>query len=166
MSVHIIPVESAGQVEKVVVLAEQIWQQHFTPIIGQDQVAYMLKHFQSAEAINNQIADGAVYFVAEIEREWVGYMGLIPNSLQRSVMVSKLYVKDVCRGKGVGKALLSHAEAFGLKSEQPTLWLTVNRLNIETIDWYKRQGFVVTDEVKKDIGNGFFMDDFIMEKSL
>ena len=47
-----------------------------------------------------------------------------------------------------------------------SLWLTVNRYNTHTISWYKYHGFEIIDEVKKDIGEGFFMDDYIIEKSI
>ncbi len=182
MDTRILAVESTEQIETVAHLAKQIWEQHFTPIIGANQVAYMLKNFQSSRAIQEQINQGAVYFAAKYAAEgtaesatesvsepagkWIGYMGLIPSAEQNKVMLSKLYVKDSARGKGAGKALLNHAERYTADAGMTALWLTVNRFNDTTINWYKRQGFVVVDEQKKDIGNGFFMDDFIMQKEL
>jgi hypothetical protein len=47
-----------------------------------------------------------------------------------------------------------------------TIWLTVNRFNHGPVEWYSRNGFETVDEVKKDIGGGFFMDDYIMEKKI
>lgn len=62
--------------------------------------------------------------------------------------------------------MLDFIEARCKTSGFVTLWLTVNRFNNGPIEWYKRHGFVIVDEVKKDIGQGFFMDDFILEKRI
>lgn len=142
-------------------LAERVWRQHFTPIIGVEQVEYMLDKFQSAEAMRQQIEQGVDYFVLQNEQP-IGYMALIAQD--DKVMLSKLYLDSDYRGQGSGLLLLQYAENYCLDKGCQTLWLTVNRDNHDTIEWYLRQGFVIVDEVKKDIGNGFFMDDFIMQK--
>jgi ribosomal protein S18 acetylase RimI-like enzyme len=45
------------------------------------------------------------------------------------------------------------------------LWLTVNKGN-PAVHAYERLGFRVAAAIVMDIGNGFFMDDFRMEKVL
>lgn len=148
---------------QVALLAEKIWQHHFTPIIGAEQVAYMLGKFQSEAAMRQQINDGVDYFVLQNEQP-IGYMALIAQD--NKVMLSKLYLDPDYRAQGFGLQLLRYAENFCLDKGWQTLWLTVNRDNHATIEWYLRQGFVVIDEVKKDIGEGFLMDDFIMQKTV
>ena len=44
--------------------------------------------------------------------------------------------------------------------------LNVNKNNSKAIRAYERNNFVNIESVKIDIGNGFFMDDFVMEKTL
>ena len=44
-------------------LAAVIWEEHYTPIIGADQVRYMLDKFQSAAAMLGQIGGGYEYFI-------------------------------------------------------------------------------------------------------
>ena len=46
------------------------------------------------------------------------------------------------------------------------LRLNVNKHNEKAIKAYLRNGFVTVESVKNDIGNGFFMDDFVMQKTL
>lgn len=166
MNLQIFTVQSSEQIKQVALLAKQIWQQHFTPIIGEAQVCYMLNKFQSTDAIKQQINEGVVYFAAQKNNELIGYMALIPDQAQAKVMLSKLYVSETYRGKGVGKRLLNQAEDFSKQLKSNQLWLTVNRYNNQTINWYQRQGFVIMDEQKKAIGDGFIMDDFIMQKSV
>lgn len=78
-------------------------------------------------------------------------------------MISKIYVDSATRGSGVGKALFDYTKATAQKLNLDTIWLTVNIDNTDSINWYLKQGFVKIDEVKADIGNGYFMDDYILE---
>jgi len=147
-------------------LAEVIWRDHFTPIIGAAQVAYMLDKFQSAQAISAQLAAGTEYYTASVDGIAVGYTALVPDAANGRLMISKLYVRRDRRGGGLGSGLLRFIESEGEKRALSILWLTVNRFNDGPIQWYLRKGFHKVDEVKKDIGGGFYMDDFIMEKPL
>ncbi len=166
MAVEIANVSTNRDIDCVASLARVVWTEHFTPIIGGLQVEYMLAKYQSPKAIESQIADGAEYYLATIDNQAVGYVGLIPDWAGNKMMLSKLYLKAAMRGKGVGKKLLDFVEGRCVSANVTTVWLTVNRFNEGTVSWYKRRGFVVIDEVKKDIGEGYFMDDYIMEKSL
>jgi len=65
---------------KIEDLAKEIWEEHYTPIIGPNQVAYMLDKFQSAVAIKNQINDGYQYFQVYIDDISVGYFSFIKGS--------------------------------------------------------------------------------------
>ena len=82
------------------------------------------------------------------------------------MMISKIYTVQSARGNGIGKKMLDFIEAKCASSNIRTLWLTVNKQNQHPISWYKHRGFKVVDSVKTDIGGGFFMDDYIMEKSV
>ena len=147
-------------------LADEIWHEHFVSIIGEPQVDYMLEKFQSPSAIAAQLESGYEYYIASADGQSAGYTGLIPDPANRRMMISKLYVRLDARGTGLGSGLLEFAGEECRKRGIDTIWLTVNRFNHQPVDWYRRKGFSVVDEVKKDIGAGFFMDDFIMEKKL
>ncbi len=166
MSVSIRKVNGNEDVTTVAALADEIWRQHFTPIIGAAQVDYMLENVQSVPAIASQIDDGASYYIAEVDGKPAGYLCLIPDERSRKVMISKIYIKQQARQTGIGSHLLSFVEQICAQRDFRSIWLTVNRFNDASIEWYRRKGFAVTDQVKKDIGGGFFMDDFIMTKPL
>lgn len=159
----IAPVTDSETIAEVAALAREIWNQHFVGMIGQAQVDYMLDRFQSPAAIGAQLASGAEYHLARIDGEPCGYLGLIPNKPAGKLMLSKIYVKQSARGTGLGTALLDFTRQRARESGAESVWLTVNRGNLETIAWYKRKGFAVVDEKKMDIGSGFYMDDYIME---
>ena len=44
------------------------------------------------------------------------------------------------------------------------IWLTVNKYNTAAIKAYKKMGFINIAAITQDIGNGFIMDDYKMEK--
>ncbi len=157
---------ASNSIQKVVDLANEIWVQHYEPIIGVNQVKYMLNKFQSYDAIIEQIADGQLYYLAEFNQVAAGYISLIPDVSEGKMMISKIYVKLSVRGNSIGKKMLKFVEHECCKHKLNTLWLTVNRNNHDSISWYKSQGFEVACEVKKDIGNGYVMDDYVMEKQL
>ena len=126
----------------------------------------MLEKFQSAEAITSQIESGWEYYIAKLEGADAGYTGLVPDADRQKMMLSKLYVQKTFRGLGVGQRIIEFIEAKCRAYSITSLWLTVNRFNNGPIEWYKHHGFRITDEVKKDIGGGFVMDDYIMEKTI
>lgn len=162
----IISVNESIFIEKTAQLADEIWHQHFSPIIGKDQVNFMLAKFQSESAISEQIESGWLYFLLKQRDEFVGYVGLVPDADNKQLMLSKLYVKQSVRRQGLGKYLLDFVEEKCRSEGYDLLWLTVNRRNHGPIDFYKKLGFTIVDGKIKDIGGGFVMDDYIMQKRL
>ena len=59
----IVQVKTKEQIAGVEALAFEIWHEHYIPIIGVKQVEYMLKKFQSQEAISEQIEEGCSYYL-------------------------------------------------------------------------------------------------------
>ena len=156
-------VTGQGDIQTVAELADEIWKEYFVDIIGQSQVDYMLSHFQSIPAITEQIESGQEYYLLNIDDRPAGYLSLLPDISGGKMMISKLYLKKKFRGSGAGRYLLDFVVQQCKKRGQGSLWLTVNRYNHQAIDWYLGRGFTVMAEKKKDIGAGYFMDDFIME---
>ena len=153
-------------IQAVAELANEIWNEYFVDIIGQAQVDYMLDHYQSVSAITAQLESGQEYYLLKLDNKLVAYVSLITDSPRDKVMISKLYVKQTIRGEGVGIFLLDFVKGQCKRKGIHSIWLTVNRNNQSTIDWYLRRGFKVTAETSKDIGQGYFMDDFIMGMAL
>ena len=184
-------------------LAGEIWREHYTPIIGAEQVEYMLAKFQSPEQICKDIKENKyIYFTAKCEkdydnpsfktlvtqvnagepfeisdyfsrtnsREIIGYAAVVPK--EEYLLLSKIYVKTHHRGRGVARAFLDEAIAlcrweYNLKGHYfNKIRLTVNKNNTSAIKAYKKMGFETVDSVKTDIGEGFFMDDYVMELTL
>lgn len=155
------PVLSEEEILSLESLAKEIWNQHFVPIIGQEQVDYMLEKFQSSEAIKRQISEGMHYFMVQADGENAGYCAYKIDG--NRVFLSKLYVKLEYRGNGLGKLMLENIRQFASENDLKAVYLTVNKHNDDTISIYHHLGFQVIDSVVSDIGGGFVMDDFIMQ---
>ncbi len=155
---------SEEDIEEVVRLAREIWQEHYLPIIGQAQVDYMLEKFQSRDAITRQIVQKYEYYLVLDKGQSTGYVGLVPNPGESKLLLSKIYIRKELRGQGIGKEALDFVENICRQRDITTIWLTVNKNNASSIAWYQRMGFTSVGPTVQDIGKGFVMDDFIMEK--
>lgn len=152
------------QITELVRLAAEIWHEYYTPIIGRAQVEYMLEKFQSHAAITRQIADGYQYYVVRDAGVPVGYFSVLSDPTADGLMLSKLYVKRSLRSRGIGRKMLEYAEQLARQHQIPVIWLTVNKQNHDSIAWYNHMGFANVGSVVQDIGGGFVMDDYRMEK--
>jgi len=79
-----------------------------------------------------------------------------------AAFLSKIYLLKAFRGDHLSKPLFQLAVDYAKNNGKNKLRLTVNRNNQASIDIYKAKGFTVESECKADIGDGFFMDDFVM----
>ncbi|MCW5516035.1 GNAT family N-acetyltransferase [Muriicola sp. Z0-33] len=145
-------------------LAETIWTEHYTPIIGAKQVAYMLNKFQSVSAIQNQVEKGISYYLISFQDTYVGYFSF--SIEENHLFLSKLYVLKSARGNKIGKAALSFIEEQAEALELNKIKLTVNKYNTNAIKAYEKIGFINIEAIVQDIGNGFVMDDYVLEKNL
>ncbi len=164
----IIEVTDDNLASAVVSLAGSIWIEHYTPIIGKAQVLYMLDRFQSLEAISKQIKlDNYKYYLIKKGNDgFIGYLSLIPKPEQKELFLSKFYVISKERSKGYGKTAMQFIEDFAKKNNLNKITLTVNKNNMDSIRAYEKMGFRNIGALFTDIGDGFFLDDYKMEKIL
>ncbi|MFV0382231.1 MAG: GNAT family N-acetyltransferase [Breznakia sp.] len=146
-------------------LAKTIWQEHFTPIIGENQVRYMLELYLSETAIREQVnQEGYVYYGLYEKNNLIGFMAVVYGVSQ--CFLSKLYLLKNKRGKGYARFALCYLENETKQRGLWQIWLTCNKYNSNSIQAYKHMGFVIFDSVVNDIGEGYVMDDYYMRKEL
>lgn len=157
-------VSAENQIEIIADLACEIWNEHFTPIIGKAQVDYMLEKFQSKKAITEQIENGFLYFLIKNNNDYIGYLGVLPKEGQ--LFLSKLYIISAERGRGYGRKAIEFIEKLAIDKGLSKISLTVNKNNSATINTYIKLGFENCDCIVQDIGKNFVMDDYKMEKDV
>ena len=159
------PVKVASDIERVELLAQQILHEHYTPIIGERQVEYMLATFHSKSAITAEIVEqNYIYYLMLDGDRGLGYFAVQPA--ESTLFLSKLYVLGSERGTGVGRVAMNAIIEIAEERHLSRISLTVNKDNEGSIAAYKRFGFVKTGEVVADIGSGYVMDDYKMELTL
>ncbi|MEG1613195.1 MAG: GNAT family N-acetyltransferase [Clostridia bacterium] len=164
MMLNVSKVIEKNDIETVVLLATEIWNEHYINIISKQQIDYMLNKYQSYFAIKNAINSGYLYFIIVCNETPIGYFALRQDNL--SMYLDKLYVLKEYRGQGISKFAIEYAENITLINEKKCIHLTVNKNNRGSILAYKSLGFNVESSVNTDIGGGFIMDDYQMYKFL
>lgn len=159
-----IPVLTKEHRKIVESLAREIWTEHYTPIIGREQVEYMLDKFQSSEAITAQIKQGTLYFLVRAGDAFIGYLAV--EAKGDELFLSKIYVASGQRGRGYGKKAVQFAEILARGKGLKKIFLTVNKNNVKSIRAYEKMGFKNVESLVQDIGGGFVMDDYKMEKNV
>ncbi len=186
MSVIFHPVATKTEVEQLAALAHEIWNEYWPALIGQEQTDYMVENFQSLHAIEKGMAEQGYryWFVVDTDVNAdgapeqhlinlgegpvriMGYTGGYTEAETNRFFISKIYLLEEARGHGYCSKTIAHyeqlCEAEGLKA----MYLTVNKHNELGIRAYLGKGFGTIDAVESDIGNGFIMDDYIMQKTL
>jgi ribosomal protein S18 acetylase RimI-like enzyme len=153
--------------EAVATLARTIWLAHYTTIITTDQIEYMLAgRFTPANLRRYLGAHDRWMDVLLAQGAHIGYCSYALTSTAAEMKLEQLYLLPQFHGQGLGKLMLEHVERQSLQRRCRMLVLQVNKRNDKAIAVYRRAGFTVREEVVVDIGGGFVMDDYIMEKTL
>lgn len=164
-AVQLAPVTTAAQVADVARMAHEVWNEYYVSLIGQAQVDYMVAKFQSAAAMQAQIDSGYEYFHIQQSGENVGYAAVRHDTADARVFISKLYLLAAHRKSGAGRQALALIERMARERGATHLWLTVNKGNA-SVQAYERLGFKIVEALVMDIGGGYVMDDYKMEKAV
>ncbi|TCM96409.1 ribosomal protein S18 acetylase RimI-like enzyme [Paenibacillus sp. BK033] len=166
MKIDIRKVHTAEQIAEVARLAEQIWREHYVSIITIEQIDYMIEKFQSVSAITGQIENQGYEYCLLQQQDGTaaGYLSIRADN--GKLFLSKFYVSKEHRGQGYASQAMQFIEQLCIERGLSHIWLTVNRDNASSIAVYEKKGFISVREQVADIGNGYVMDDFIMEKKL
>ncbi|PTT00477.1 N-acetyltransferase [Pedobacter sp. HMWF019] len=147
-------------------IAAATWGPTYVPIIGQEQVNYMLEKMYNDGVLLEQMMQGHLFLIAEIGKKDMAFAGYsITDHDNKVYKLHKLYVLPEAHGKGVGKFLINEIVNAIREAGGKKLQLNVNREN-KAKDFYERAGFQIKETVDLDIGNGFFMNDYVMEMDI
>lgn len=143
-------------------LASKIWAPTYREILSSEQLEYMFEMMYSSEALQRQMEEGQHFLICyddEVPLAFASFQSMGGDK----VKIHKLYVLPEAQGKGLGRVLLNevatHAKAAGI----PKITLNVNRYN-KAFEFYIKEGFYKAGEEDINIGNGYLMEDYIMEK--
>jgi ribosomal protein S18 acetylase RimI-like enzyme len=159
---------SQEQLPIVQKIAHQTWPVTFSNILTPDQIQFMLNWMYDLQALEKQVKDkGHVFLLAKEEEVFLGFAAYeVHCQAQAKTKIHKIYILPGTQGKGIGKKLISHIKEIAFMHGDKFLYLNVNRFNENAISFYKHIGFYEAYREVIDIGNGFIMDDIVMEMVL
>ena len=145
-------------------VSERTWPSTYGHIISQEQIDFMLDWMYSDASLEKQMNTGCEFYIASKQNDNgdldpVGFCSVSPEDGAHKL--NKLYVLPVAQGTGAGKALLNKAIEVAKAAGSTSLFLQVNKQNT-AYTFYLKKGFIKELEFKFDIGNGFYMDDYVM----
>jgi len=146
-------------------ISERTWPSTYGHIISQEQISFMLDWMYSDESLATQMNTGCAFYIANLKGADIGFCSVSPDDEKvegvTAHKLNKLYVLPSSQGTGAGKALLHQAIEVAKAAGSSSIFLQVNKHN-NAYSFYLKQGFIKETEIKFDIGNGFFMDDYLM----
>ncbi|MCQ2974967.1 MAG: GNAT family N-acetyltransferase [Bacteroidales bacterium] len=154
---------SLDDISNIKNVADIIFPYTYKNILSKDQIEYMMNLMYSIESLNNQFTiQNYEYFLAENNYgEILGYMSCKKND-NAILKLEKLYILPNYQRIGIGNALFFKAIEIAKNKKLFHIQLNVNRNN-NAINFYKKIGMYIASQGDFDIGNGYFMNDYIMQ---
>jgi len=161
-----ISVATKDQLVIVQELAHAIWPDTYGAILSQEQLDYMMDMMYSIESLEEQLEKQKIFLLVKKDNHFIGFASYelnVENS--NKTKIHKLYVLPQIQGKGIGKSLIDYISKIALENNNSALFLGVNKYN-KAKEFYSKYGFEITNSIVVEIGNGYVMDDYIMEKKI
>jgi ribosomal protein S18 acetylase RimI-like enzyme len=156
-----------SDIKQIQNIVDITWPITYGKILSKEQLDYMLGLFYSNEALTLQYnkKEQLFYMIYE-DGTNLGFIGIEHNySGETLTKIHKIYLLPETQGKGIGKKVIDEIGKLASDNNSTALVLNVNRFN-SALGFYEKIGFEIVDEVNIDIGNGYLMEDYVMEKRL
>jgi ribosomal protein S18 acetylase RimI-like enzyme len=153
---------STDDISTIHQLAHAIWPDAYKEILSARQLKYMLEMIYSEKALQKQFKEGHNFLIVEEDKQAIAFAdySLLKDYVYK---LHKIYVLPNQQGKGIGKLLIEYVIDKVKQNNGTALVLNVNRNN-KAKKMYEHLGFKVISEEDIDIGEGYFMNDYIMER--
>ncbi|MCY0977923.1 GNAT family N-acetyltransferase [Chryseobacterium wangxinyae] len=149
-------------------LAKRSWENAYAEILSREQMKYMLENMYSEIEISLHLKNPNYHYYLvfdEVLNLFDGFLGYENHYENQTTKLHRIYLVPESKGKGLGKKTLEFLNEKVKKSGDSRIILNVNKYN-SAKNFYKSQGFEIYKETVIDVGNGFVMDDFLMEKNV
>jgi ribosomal protein S18 acetylase RimI-like enzyme len=155
---------NAGDVEMIRALAMQIWPDTYAKILSPQQIRYMMNMMYSEQSLLSQMKSNHQFIIVYNTGVPIGFASYSEKA-PTIYKLHKIYLKPKQQGRGSGKFIIEQIINDVKPKGAEILQLDVNRNN-KAKGFYEKMGFEVVGEKNTDIGNGYLMEDYVMEKTL
>ena len=149
-------------------MAEVVFRETYKTILSPEQMEYMMDWMYSLPNLGKQVAQGHTYYIAWKGDDPQGYVSVRKDSMDTDGTevwhLEKIYVMPSAQGTGLGQKLLETAKRHvrdNKSTAKARIELNVNRNN-PAVGFYKHQGLTILRQGDFPIGNGYYMNDYIM----
>ncbi len=150
----------------IIELTKKIWPVAYGEILSKSQLDYMIDKFYNETALSELIQKGHVFYLAQDDNDkYVGFVSYEINSEPNKTKIHKIYVLPETQGTGLGRQFFELVKEKAIENNQSNIFLNVNKQN-HAINFYTKLGFAKVKDEVIDIGNGYVMDDYVMEIQL
>ncbi|MGV9004675.1 GNAT family N-acetyltransferase [Flavobacterium sp.] len=151
----------------IIEIAEIVWPVTYGTILSKEQLDFMFQMMYSISALQEQATSKQHHFILAYENKVpIGFASYEFNcNKSNKTKVHKIYILPHLQGRGIGRDLIDYVIKEALYSRNDAIYLNVNRYN-NAKHFYKKIGFRIVKEEDIDIGNGYLMEDYVMEKTL
>lgn len=150
----------------IIDLTKKIWPVAYGEILSKAQLDYMINKFYNETALRELIQKGHVFYLAQDDNDnYVGFVSYEINSEPSKTKIHKIYVLPETQGTGLGRQFFELVKEKALEKNQNAIFLNVNKYN-KAIHFYNKLGFTKVKDEVIDIGNGYVMDDYVMEVAI
>lgn len=143
-------------------LADEVFPATYREILTSAQLDYMLGWMYAPATLLRQIKAGDGWFIAFADGKPCGYL-CVRQEKPDLFHLEKIYVLPHFQGAGAGGFLFRHAVEY-IRDVHPApcrMELNVNRRN-RAVHFYERMGMRKVREGDFPIGNGYYMNDYIL----
>jgi ribosomal protein S18 acetylase RimI-like enzyme len=153
----------ANQLPIIIELTKKIWPVAYGAILSKAQLDFMINRFYTENALSQLMDKGHVFYLAQDEKEnYVGFLSFEINSAPHQTKIHKIYVLPETQGTGLGRQFFVLVKEQAKENNQKSIFLNVNKYN-NALHFYTRLGFTIIKDEVIDIGEGYVMDDYVME---
>ena len=153
-----------SDLELIRMLARQVWPQTYAGVLSPQQIRYMMQLMYNEETLRKQMKEHIQFIIVYNAGVPIGFAAYGPIG-HDTYKLHKIYLMQKQQGRGSGRFVIGQIISDIRPKGAVALQLNVNRHNPAKA-FYEKLGFEVIRDEDIDIGNGFFMNDFVMEKSL
>ena len=147
-------------------LAKRSWENAYAEILSKEQMNYMIETMYSKEEIASHLENPNYHYYLVFDENanvYDGFIGFENHYEENTTKLHRIYLVPESKGKGLGKKTLEFLNEKVQESGDNRIILNVNKYN-SAQKFYESQGYRIYGEGVFDIGNGYVMDDFLMEK--
>lgn len=142
-----------------------VWPQTYAALLSKEQIDYMLEIMYCESNLAKQLTVESITFIIIYDEQIPVAFAAYNETKPETWKLHKIYILQSQQGKGTGRFIIDYIVDEIKPLHAKALQLQVKRDN-PAQHFYKKLGFEIIETADFDIGNGYFMKDYIMQLSL